>query len=71
MRKHINEAMRVEEVGGKAVGIIIRASRIEATIKGIPWTRDKYREILTESHRIEEEEVRKTLKKIKGKKAPG
>ena len=71
IREHIDGVMRVEEVGGKTVGIIERAVRIEGTIEGLPRIRDKYREIVTGSHRIEEEEVRKTLKKIKGKKAPG
>ena len=67
IRKHIDGAIRVEEVGEKIVGIIEKAIKIE----GIQRNRDKYMEIVTGSHRIEEEEVRKTLKKIKGKKAPG
>ena len=71
IREHIDGVMRVEEVGGKTVGIIERVVRIDGTIEGLPRIRDKYREIVTGSHRIEEEEVRNTLKKIKGKKTPG
>ena len=71
IREHLDGAMRVEIVKGKIVGTIEREIRVEGAIEGIPRIRDKYREIVTGSHRVEEEEVRNTLKKIKGKKTPG
>ena len=71
IREHLDGVMKVDEVGGKLVGRVEREIRIEGDIQGLPRIRDRYREIVTGDHKIEEQEVRDTLKKVKGKKTPG
>ena len=71
IREHIDGVMRVEGRNGELIGTVEREIRTQGDIVGIQRVRDKYREIVTRDHRIEEKEVKETLKKVKGKKSAG